>query len=136
MALGSRTTLPVGAVLFNLGDGADSLFVVDHGRLALTLPMKVRGKEQDVLIEERGAGETVGWSALVPPHRFTLKAIALVDSAVFGLSRTALADLFKARPGVGYVVARNVSAVVGQRLQVFQTMWLREMERVVEMSHA
>jgi hypothetical protein len=33
-------------------------------------------------------------------------------------------------------VARNVSAVVGQRLQVFQTMWLREMQRVVELSQA
>src|SRR5512134_103937 len=119
LELASRQVLLAGAVLFNLGDAADSLFVVERGRIALTLPMKVRGQEQDVLIEERGAGQTLGWSALVPPHRFTLKAAALVDSEVFGLSRTALADIFSARPGVGYVVARNVSAVVGQRLQVF-----------------
>lgn len=136
MALASRKTLSAGAVLFNLGDDADCLFVVERGRIALTLPMKVRGQEQDVLIEERGAGQTLGWSALVPPHRFTLKAAALVDSEVFGLSRTALADIFNARPAVGYVVARNVSAVIGQRLQVFQTMWLREMQRVVELSEA
>jgi toluene monooxygenase system ferredoxin subunit len=136
MALASRRTLRAGAVLFNLGDPADSLFVVERGRLALTLPMKVRGQEQDVLIEERGAGQTLGWSALVPPHRFTLKAAALVDSEVFGLSRTALADIFGAHPAVGYAVSRNVSAVVGQRLQVFQTMWLREMQRVVELSEA
>jgi toluene monooxygenase system ferredoxin subunit len=136
LALGSRSTLPAGAVLFNLGDAADSLFVVERGRMALTLPMKVRGKQQDVLIEERGAGETLGWSALVPPHRFTLKAAALVESEVVALPRTALAEHLAGHPAIGYLVAQNVSAVVGQRLQVFQTMWLREMQRVVELSQA
>ena len=87
LALGTHSLLPAGAVLFNLGDAADSLFVVERGRLALTLPMQVRGKQQDVLIEERSAGQTLGWSALVPPHHFTLKAAALVDSAVVALPR-------------------------------------------------
>jgi len=136
LALGSRAPLSAGAVLFNLGDAADSLFVVERGRLALTLPMEVRGKEQDVLIEERGAAQTLGWSALVPPHRFTLKATALVDSEVVALPRIALSEHLSAHPAVGYLVARNVSAVVGQRLSVFQTMWLREMQRVVELSQA
>lgn len=136
LALGAHATRAAGAVLFSLGDEAESLFVVERGRIALTLPMKVRGVAQDVLIEERGAGQTVGWSALVPPHRFTLKATALVESEVLALSRKALAELFEARPALGYVVERNVSAVVGQRLQVFQAMWLREMQRVVELSRA
>ncbi len=30
----------------------------------------------------------------------------------------------------------NLAATVGQRLQVFQTMWLREMKRGLEMSGA
>jgi hypothetical protein len=30
----------------------------------------------------------------------------------------------------------NVAALVGQRLQVFQAMWLREMQRVVNHAHA
>src|SRR5512134_2062026 len=132
LELASRQVLLAGAVLFNLGDAADSLFVVERGRVALTLPMKVRGKEQNVLIEERSPGQTLGWSALVPPHRFTLKAAALVDSEVVALPRVALAKHLSAHPAVGYVVTRNVSAVVGQRLSVFQTMWLREMQRVVE----
>ena len=135
LALGTRSTHSAGAVLFNLGDAADSLFLLERGRIALTLPMQVRGKEQDVLIEERGAGQALGWSALVPPHRFTLKAKALVDSVVIALPRIALSEHLSANPAVGYIVARNVSAVVGQRLQVFQTMWLREMQRVVELSH-
>jgi hypothetical protein len=33
---------------------------------------------------------------------------------------------------VGYAVTRNLAAVIGQRLQVFQAMWLREMQRVID----
>jgi CRP-like cAMP-binding protein len=136
LALASHTRLSAGQVLFNLGDAAQSLFVVERGRVALTLPMKVRDQEQDVLIEERAPGQSLGWSALVPPHRFTLKASAAVDSHVLELPRAALFDHFEAHPAVGYAVTRNVSMVVGHRLQVMQTMWLREVQRVVEISRA
>lgn len=131
LALGNRITLSAGQVLFNLGDPAESLFVVERGRLALTLPMTVRHMEQDVLIEERSPGQTLGWSALVSPHRFTLKAAAAVDTEVLALPRAALFDHFAAHPAVGYAVTRNLSAVVGQRLQIMQTMWLREVQRMV-----
>jgi CRP-like cAMP-binding protein len=136
LALASRVRLSAGQVLFSLGDAAESLFVVERGRIALTLPMKVRDREQDVLIEERSPGQGLGWSALVPPHRFTLKASAAVDSEVLGLPRAALFAHFDAHPEVGYAVTRNLSSVIGHRLQVMQTMWLREVQRVVEISQA
>jgi CRP-like cAMP-binding protein len=136
VALGSRLALSAGQVLFNLADAADSLFVVERGRIALTLPMTVRDRQQDVLIEERSPGQSLGWSALVPPHRFTLKAAAAVDTEVLALPRAALLEHFAAHPAVGYVFARNLSAVVGHRLQVMETMWLREVQRVVEISRA
>jgi SulP family sulfate permease len=136
LSLGSRIALSAGQVLFNLGDAADSLFVVDRGRIALTLPMTVRDQQQDVLIEERSPGQSLGWSALVPPHRFTLKAAAAVDTEVLALPRVALFAHFAAHPALGYAVTRNLSTVVGHRLQVMQTMWLREVQRVVESSRA
>ena len=132
LALGSRIALSAGQALFDLGDPADSLFVVESGRVALTLPLRLPDGQRDVLVEERSPGQALGWSALVPPHRFTLKAAAAIDAEVLALPRAALFEHFAAHPEVGYVVTRNVSAVVGQRLQVLQTMWLREMQRVVE----
>jgi hypothetical protein len=53
---------------------------------------------------------------------------------VLALGRAALLEHFAARPALGYAVALNVAAIVGQRLQVFQAMWLREIQRVVQMS--
>jgi CRP-like cAMP-binding protein len=134
--LGRTHTIPTGGALFRLGDRADRLFVIARGRIALTLPMQLREHDEEVLIEERGAGQTVGWSALIPPHRFTLTATALIETDVLELPREALLDYFAAHPLVGYAVTRNVAAVVGQRLQVFQAMWLREMQRVVKLSYA
>jgi CRP-like cAMP-binding protein len=134
LALGLNMTLLSGAVLFQLGADADQLYVIDRGRVNLTLPMQVFGQEQDILVEERVAGQTLGWSALIPPHRFTLKATAQIDTELLSFPRAALLDHFAAHPRVGYAVVGNVAATVGQRLQVFQAMWLREMKRALELS--
>jgi CRP-like cAMP-binding protein len=133
LALGKRMVLTTGAELFHLGDPADSIYVVSRGRLRLTLPMKVRGREEDVLVEERSSGQTVGWSALIPPYRFTLTAAAPLETEVYAISREALTEYLSANPGTGYAVSMNLSSVVGQRLQVFQAMWLREVQRMVEL---
>lgn len=133
MALGKRLLLSSGAELFHLGDAAESLFVIQRGRLRLTLPMQVRGHDEEILVEERAPGQTVGWSALIPPYRFTLTATAPLETEVVTLSREALRAHFAAHPEVGQAVSLNLASVIGQRLQLFQTMWLREMQRTVEL---
>jgi CRP-like cAMP-binding protein len=134
MALGSRVSLAAGQVLFDLGTEADTIYVIERGRVMLTLPLRVGAREEHVLIEERDAGQALGWSALIPPHRFTLKATAPLDTLVVAFPRATLLEHFAVRPAVGYVVMRNVAAVTGHRLQVFQTMWLREMQRTVALN--
>ncbi|HEV2446147.1 MAG TPA: Crp/Fnr family transcriptional regulator [Candidatus Sulfopaludibacter sp.] len=133
LALGKRMVLNTGAELFRLGGTADSIYLVVRGRLRLTLPMQVRGRQEDVLVEERSSGQTVGWSALTPPHRFTLTATAALDTEVIALAREALLGYFAANPNTGYAVSLNLSNVIGQRLQLFQAMWVREVQRMVEL---
>ena len=133
LALGTRLVLTSGAELFHMGAPADCIYLIARGRIRLTLPMQVRGQEQEVLVEERNPGQTVGWSALTPPYRFTLTASAPLDTEVQAFSREGLRAHFTRFPAVGYAVSLNVAAVVGQRLQLFQAMWLREMERMVEL---
>jgi CRP/FNR family transcriptional regulator, cyclic AMP receptor protein len=133
LGFATRITIPSGSELFRLGDVADRLFVIERGRLRLTLPMQVRGREENVLVEERAPGQTVGWSALIPPYRFTLTATAPLETEVIAFSRDAMREYFAAHPSFGYAVALNLAAVIGQRLQLFQTMWLREMQRTIEL---
>lgn len=132
LALGSRMTLPSGASLFRLGDPAERLFLIERGRITLMLPMRVRGKEADVIVEERTSGQAVGWSALIPPYKFTLAATAPLETEIIALPREALRKHFAENPAVGYKITLNLAVVVGHRLQLFQAMWLREMQRTVE----
>ena len=132
LGLGIPSRLASRETLFRLGTEADRAYLVMRGRIALTLPIQIRGKEEDVLVEEALPGETVGWSGLVPPHRFTLNATAAIDSELLGFSRASVLHHFAAYPDVGRAVTQNLAAVVGHRLQVFQTMWLREMQRAIE----
>jgi CRP/FNR family transcriptional regulator, cyclic AMP receptor protein len=136
IALARRRMLASGETLFRLGMDAEALYVIDRGRIALTLPMQFGQAHQDILIEERAPGQMLGWSALIPPHRFTLNASAPLPTEVLAFRRAALLEYFAAHPEVGYTVAMNVAAIVGQRLQVFQAMWLREMQRTVNVVHA
>jgi len=131
-ALGVPTSLASGQTLFRLGAEADRAYLVVRGRIALTLPLQIRGGEEEVLVEETLPGETVGWSGFVPPHRFTLNATAAMTSELLAFSREAVLDHFTTHPGVGHTVTRNLATVIGHRLQVFQTMWLREMQRAVD----
>lgn len=136
LALGAARQLSAGEVLFRLGEPAGEIFLVRSGRISLTLPIQVRGREEDVLIEEKLTGETLGWSGLIPPHRFTLKAAAAMQSDLLALPRAALLRHFAERPEIAYAVTGNVASVIGRRLEVFQTMWLREVQRAVEHRYA
>jgi CRP-like cAMP-binding protein len=130
--LGSGFHAPAGRVLFQIGEPADGIFVVQSGRVALTVPLTVQGVEEHVLIEERLPGETLGWSGLVPPHRFTLKATAATETELLTFARSSLLDHFVRYPAVGRIVTHNLASVISRRLGIFQTMWLREMQRTVE----
>ena len=136
LTLGKPVRLGAGDALFRLGDPADALYLIRRGRIALTLPMDVGGRAQNVLIEEHVPGQTLGWSALIPPHKFTLNALAPLDTELVAFHRSDLLRHFETHPDVGRIVSLNVARVIGQRLHVFQAMWLREMQRVVRHAHA
>jgi CRP/FNR family transcriptional regulator, cyclic AMP receptor protein len=133
LALGSNRHIRTGETLFRLGDQADDLFTMVRGRLKLTLPVQIRGHEEDVLVEERTPGQTVGWSALIPPYRFTLTATAVIDTEVIALPRELVRQHLASHPDAGQKFALNLAGLIGQRLQIFQAMWVREMQHLVEL---
>ncbi len=136
IALGTRILVPSGGSLFRLGEPADRIFLTERGRIRLTLPMQLRGREEEILVEEKSPGQTVGWSALIPPYRFTLSARAPLESEVIALPREALRAYFETAPVIAYKISLNLAIVVGTRLQLVQAMWLREMQRTVEQHSA
>lgn len=136
LALGKKISMSSGASLFRLGDTAQCLYLINNGQVRLTVPMHIRGREEDVLMEEKGPGQTVGWSALIPPHRFTLSATTSIETEAIMLSRETLHAFIENSPSIGAKLCLNVGIVIGHRLQTLQAMWLREMQRTIELHAA
>ena len=136
LAFGAPLTRGPGEVVFDLAEEATSLYLVVAGKVELTLPVRLGGKQEHVAVEERVPGQMLGWSALVPPHRFTLRATAGSETELLSLPREELQRFLSSRPDVGLVVMTNLATIVGQRFQVFQTMWLREIQRALEAGNA
>ncbi|MBI4605240.1 MAG: cyclic nucleotide-binding domain-containing protein [Planctomycetes bacterium] len=121
-----------GQCLFARGDEARELMVVLSGSVQLELPVSILGESRSVNFETKGRGEVVGWSALVPPYRFTLSARAKGGASVLAFPRTELASLFDSDPALGCRLMRNLAAIIGQRLHGFQSMWAREVQRSLD----
>lgn len=130
-AAAEARTLDGGEVLFRLGEVATRLYVVGSGQIELTLPISLANEARELRIETRGPRTAVGWSALIPPHRFTLSAHAVGPVEVLGLTRSALESAFHEDPYSGYLFMKHVCTGIGQRLAQMQALWARELRHAV-----
>jgi CRP-like cAMP-binding protein len=108
--------------IFELGEPARSLFVIESGTVALTLPLKIREVTRAVTIEQAETGGVIAWSALVPPHKLTLSAD--------------LAQIFERQPRIHGVVANNLCAVIADRLTTLKALLVRDLQRWVAEKHS
>ena len=120
-----------GEVIFRLGEDADALFIVQEGQVELTLPFDVQGTVHEVRVQTMDTGQTLAWSALVPPFRLTMGARATIDAVVVALRREELLRLFHSDARLGLTITANLIKVVGARLNVTQALWIRELHRNV-----
>ena len=129
LSIGRTQSVSEGEYLFLLGDNADRLYLVAAGKVNLCFPMRVGEKVQDVSVEVVAPGQTLGWSALVKPYRFTLSARAAEPSQVVAFARQDLLKFFDGEPRIGYMVLTRISELVGIRLLKVQALWVRELQR-------
>ena len=130
-AIATTRNLSSGEYLFLLGDNADRLHVLLKGKVDLCFPMSLGETLQDVSVEIVAPGQTLGWSALVRPYRFTLSARAAGATQVACFARTDLLEFFDAEPRIGYSVLTRLSELVGIRLLTVQALWARGLQRAV-----
>lgn len=119
-------------LIFTQSDEADELMVVASGKIQLEIPVSILGELRTIAFETKGYGEVVGWSALVPPHEFTLSARAIEPTTVAAFPRSELMMLFTSDPGVGFRIMKNIAAIVGNRLHHTRAMWGREIQRSLD----
>jgi CRP/FNR family transcriptional regulator, cyclic AMP receptor protein len=110
----SAGRFPTGEYVFREGEVADRFFLLDEGRVALET--HAPGRPVHVL-DSVGAGGVVGWSWLVPPHRWFCDGRVLDEVGALVVDGAALRASLQLNPEAGYEVLQRVAHIMYARLQ-------------------
>ena len=124
----SNVRIERGEHLFKAGEAASALFVVRAGRIELHFDVVCYGATDLFVLDVKSAGDVCGWSALIPPHVFTLGAHAAEASELIRIDRTGLFACCEADTHLGYQVMKNIAGIVGERYQRTRQMLAGEIQ--------
>ena len=118
-----------GERLFTRGELADVFYVAKRGHFALTLQVRVFDERNEFVVEEKGALDAFGWSALVAPHTSISSAYCTFDGAVVTFPGDELRQLISTNDSLGRRLSSNLNILIGARVRAVQDLWVRELER-------
>jgi len=103
------------------GQAAEDFFLLKEGRVELRYELPGRESTSDHALSVVEPGGAWGWSALVPPHVYTLSAYSIAPQCRFlRLKREDLLGLFESDWRIGYFFMRNLATIIGQRFNAAQ----------------
>ena len=105
-------TLDKNALCFSQGKRAMELHLCRSGKVHIW----VKVFDMETVVHTGKAGEVFGWSALVEPYIYTASAKCVEKVDEIYIERPALINLFEREPVIGYIMMRNLSALVSSRL--------------------
>lgn len=108
-----------GTTIFKAEDGANELFVVQEGKVALQTVLKNESKQvsRRITVDTATRNEIVGWSAIVEPYVYTLTAVCVQNSTVLSINGVKLRQLLQDNHDIGFGVLKEVIKVVASRLE-------------------
>jgi CRP-like cAMP-binding protein len=121
MGMGSTVKINKGEWLFEQDEFADTLFIIQQGQFSMVKQFRENLEDK---LPALGPGEILGWSALVPPHFYTLGAIADTESLVLAFDGKRLLDIMENDKEIGYYVFKDISELIGVRLSDICTQFM------------
>ena len=110
---GRNVVVPDGELLGREGAVADVCYLVRRGRVGLEAQVPGSGSVRFLTV---GPGELVGWSWLIPPHRWTADARAEGEVHAVALDGACLRRHCTEDPALGERLALRMAQVVAERL--------------------
>lgn len=108
-------TYPDGSNLFMEESEATKLYLVLEGSIVLHFEMPQR-ENADTAIATAGPGEAVGWSAIVPPHKYRLSGYSKGRTRLLEIDQDTLQVLFETNYHLAFIFMRNIAVLTGERL--------------------
>lgn len=105
---------PAGSWIARAGDTADRFHAVVDGRAAIELSA---GGREPLVVATAHAGDVVGWSWFVEPHRWRFDVIALDDVRTIAIDAAALRSACEADHELGYRIAHRLARIIAGRLE-------------------
>ena len=109
----SEVTFVRGSELFRTGAPADAFYLVDAGRVALEV---APATGEPLVVATVNAGGLVGWSWLIPPHRWQFDARAVDDVHAWRIDATCAHSAMASDDRVARALLERVLHVVAERL--------------------
>lgn len=118
MHLAHDVAFPIATRIFDEGGRADRFWIIRTG--SVTLDVRVPGRCA-ATVETLGGGDLLGWSWLIPPHRWHLGAEAASPVRAEEFDAAAVRALCVDDPVLGQALAVFVAGAVGHRLRSTRT---------------
>jgi CRP/FNR family cyclic AMP-dependent transcriptional regulator len=103
-----------GAYVFREGEEANNFYLLRQGKVAIQIAAGPRGP---VAIQTLSAGDVLGWSWLIPPHRWRFDAQALEPTRAVALDGKCLRGKCEKNHDLGYELLKRFSALVAGQLE-------------------
>jgi len=110
-AFSREEIFPVGKVLFRKGGLAEALYILEEGRIELTVSMT---ESASFFLSQ--PGQLFGWSALVEPNQYTATAECASECRVIKIDGDRTMRVFEKHPSEGLKVMRRLGGVISARL--------------------
>jgi toluene monooxygenase system ferredoxin subunit len=114
IGIASSETLDAGATLYNVGDPADDVYVLESGRINFVIGREDRTTAAGFALRK---GEVFGWNALLEhyPHRIAA-ASCLEKSTLLKINGKTMLQVLESDPGAGFLVMRRLSSLINRYL--------------------
>lgn len=124
-----------GTKLFAEEEPARSLFLIQAGRLELRFKIMCFNEMRELALDQEAAGGVIGWSAIIPPHQYTLSAYAVEDCELLEIHQADIQRLCEADPHLGFQFMRNTAQIMGQRYEITRRMLIGEIQHNFKQRH-
>ena len=114
IGIASSETLDGGATLYNVGDPADDVYVLESGRINFVIGREDRTTAAGFALRK---GEVFGWNALLEhyPHRIAA-ASCLEKSTLLKINGKTMLQVLESDPAAGFLVMRRLSSLINRYL--------------------
>lgn len=109
-----KNSFAKGEIIVEENRPARYLFVLARGEVAISVKWR-SGELVTEVVKKKG--DILGWSALVPPQKYTASAKGLQEGQVLVIKGRDLERYLKKRPALGWLLGQRLAALISSRLR-------------------